>query len=348
MDKAQKHKYSMIYYSIAVFHLVYIAIYLYTKCELLVIQNIISIVVYLILGYKADRVASIRKIFFACFIEILFFSVSSSILIGWNSGFMLYLLGIMPLLFYSIHMLKNMDYKLTFKYGVVILGTFYLTMFLCFWGKLQVYRVSAAIENILYFMNVTVAFITMIGFLLVFVFKVDTEKRELVEENEILENSANYDQLTSLLNRRLLDDYIEHRFRKARGNGLNFSLLMCDIDDFKKVNDTYGHECGDEILKNVAVVLKKQVREGDQIFRWGGEEILILLTEEGGYAKKVANRCREAVMNSPIEYMGQKLSVTVTIGGCSYYDGATKDSMIIKADDNLYKGKKNGKNQVVF
>ena len=97
---------------------------------------------------------------------------------------------------------------------------------------------------------------------------------------EELEKYANYDTLTHLLNRRSMDNYMQEAYRQATTGKSSFCLLMADIDDFKKVNDTYGHDCGDEVLKYVAQTISTGVKKNDSVFRWGGEEICILLNAD--------------------------------------------------------------------
>lgn len=347
-EKLLKQSYSKVYFSTSILHVVYFLIFAYEKCLALEIFNIVSFCLYIMLGCIARKAKSIRGLFIACFGEILCNSILSTLLCGWDTGFMMYLIGILPLLFYTMYMLVKRGIKTSLKYCAFLIIVYYVTLFVSFTGVFEIYHLSALSSRILYVINTVVAFSILISFLVVFVAKVRIEKAELTQENMILENDANYDSLTKLLNRRSLNDYMELSLKLASSAHRKFSVLMCDIDDFKKVNDTYGHECGDEILINVANKLKGALRETDVIFRWGGEEILIMLSEDGSKAKEIAERCRMAVANSEVEYKEQRVKVTITIGGCAYFEGATKESIIERADQNLYKGKKNGKNQVVF
>ena len=167
----------------------------------------------------------------------------------------------------------------------------------------------------------------------------------LVEE---LEKYANYDTLTKLLNRKSLDNYIQNAYRQAATGKSRFCVMMVDIDDFKKVNDTYGHDCGDEVLKYVAQTISTGVRKNDNVFRWGGEEIFVLLNADEERAVAVAERIRQDIANDSVNYRNEaEVSVTVTIGVSPYVSGATIQSMMDDADAKLYFGKRNGKNQVV-
>ncbi len=111
----------------------------------------------------------------------------------------------------------------------------------------------------------------------------------LVEE---LEKYANYDTLTRLLNRKSMNAYLDEAYSQACKNKADFCILMIDIDDFKKVNDTYGHDCGDEVLKYVATTVSCGVKKQDNVFRWGGEEILTLLRANKAQAMSAAERIR--------------------------------------------------------
>lgn len=167
----------------------------------------------------------------------------------------------------------------------------------------------------------------------------------LVEE---LEKYVNYDTLTHLLNRRSMDNYLQAAHRQAKTGQATFCLMMMDIDDFKKVNDTYGHDCGDEVLKYVAHTISTGVKKNDYVFRWGGEEILVLLNTDFDKALAAAERIRADIARDPVDYRGTtKVPVTITIGVSPYTVGATIQQMMDDADAKLYYGKKHGKNQVV-
>ncbi len=167
----------------------------------------------------------------------------------------------------------------------------------------------------------------------------------LVEE---LEKYVYHDPLTHLLTRRKMNGYLQKAYAAASGNEKKpFSVFMIDIDDFKEVNDTYGHDCGDEVLKMVASTVITSVGPSDKVFRWGGEEILVLVQSDGETAVAVAERVRQAIARQSINYRGKDvISVTVTIGVSAYESGKNLKAITDQADENLYKGKRNGKNQV--
>ncbi|MCR5481503.1 MAG: GGDEF domain-containing protein [Clostridia bacterium] len=164
-----------------------------------------------------------------------------------------------------------------------------------------------------------------------------------------LEKYVSKDPLTELFTRRKMNLYLQNAYNQSKSGKKSFCLLMLDIDDFKKVNDTYGHDCGDAVLKLVAGIVLGTLKPDDKAFRWGGEEILILMEgdkEEGIY---VAEIIRDRIEQQFIFYKGQEpVRVTVTIGMSELDSGLSMSRLMEIVDKNLYKGKGNGKNQVVF
>lgn len=169
-------------------------------------------------------------------------------------------------------------------------------------------------------------------------------EKQLAKE---LERLADYDALTLLHNRRSMKSHISSVMRQAEKGDGTFTLLMCDLDNFKRINDTYGHDCGDLILKTVANIISCDVRKDDAVFRYGGEEILVMVRADNKITHKVAERIRKDIENEKITYNDKDVGITVTIGLASYKPNTTVEDLIKIADEKLYIGKNNGKNQVV-
>ncbi len=165
------------------------------------------------------------------------------------------------------------------------------------------------------------------------------------------ENLANYDLLTGLLNRRAINKHAEAELSRAERGGL-VSLAFLDIDHFKKINDTYGHLFGDEVLKLVSKLIMDNVRPYDWVGRWGGEEFLLVLPNTSiKEAKVVAERLRAAVRASrlPLPQRGElRFSVSLGISGSSKSEGrfAAVETLINQADNALYRAKDEGRNRV--
>jgi len=168
-----------------------------------------------------------------------------------------------------------------------------------------------------------------------------TERRKIEEE---LLRAATFDRLTGLVNRQALEEKILTEMERARRYSNSFALIMLDLDDFKQINDTFGHLAGDRALSSIAEILRQNVRVVDHVGRWGGEEFMILLTEaNGGEAALVAEKLRLALIDHKID---EAATVTASFGVTIYRADDTLDSLINRVDGLLYSAKNSGKNQV--
>jgi len=169
-------------------------------------------------------------------------------------------------------------------------------------------------------------------------------QKVLVKE---LENVADYDSLTHLRNRRSLYRIADQFQSDCSESGDGFSVLMLDLDNFKAVNDRYGHECGDLILCRVADLIVSAVKDSGIVFRYGGEEFLVFVRESRIDSAFLAEHIRAAVASEHIEYNGKSVSVSLTVGIAESAAGTSIDHLIKTADLNMYRGKQSGKNVVV-
>jgi len=172
----------------------------------------------------------------------------------------------------------------------------------------------------------------------------DLTERKRYEEK--LRYNAVTDHLTELPNRFLFFDRLNMALAQAQRDFQKLAILMLDLDEFKKVNDTHGHNMGDQLLKGVANRLLSMFRKGDTIARWGGDEFILLLPEirQAEVAKNVAERILHS-FNKPFEFDGQKISITASIGVAIFADdGADADTLIKNADIAMYRAKDSGRN----
>lgn len=167
-------------------------------------------------------------------------------------------------------------------------------------------------------------------------------------DQEKLERLANLDSLTGLYNRRVILHRLDERIKYVRRYGEELSLIMLDIDHFKKVNDQYGHLIGDGVLEGIAVLVQQNIRDTDVVGRYGGEEFIIILLKTGlPSAVDVAERIRKAIEAAEMkDSEGNVFSVTVSEGVSSYKPAEDERSLISRADDALYRAKENGRNRV--
>lgn len=175
--------------------------------------------------------------------------------------------------------------------------------------------------------------------------KIAYEKEELIRK---LDSLSRIDPLTKLSNRRDILEKMEYEQAKYERFGKGFSIIFGDIDYFKKINDQFGHDAGDCVLKEVADILKNSIRKVDFVARWGGEEFLAVLTETNfSGAARVAEKIRIAIENHKYDSDKNPGHVTMSFGvACHVGKEGKIDELIKTADKLLYKAKENGRNQV--
>ena len=167
--------------------------------------------------------------------------------------------------------------------------------------------------------------------------------RKVVQKN--IEKKASRDQLTNLLNRNYLHQIYNAKLSECKSTSSFLAVLMCDIDHFKYVNDTFGHDIGDKVLKSIAEIMIQNTRENDAVFRYGGEEFLILVSfSEIPQLIQYAERLRSSIENTEII----EHKVTVSIGVSLIDDKQELKQHILRADTALYKAKQAGRNRVII
>jgi len=163
-----------------------------------------------------------------------------------------------------------------------------------------------------------------------------------------LQEQARYDFLTGLLNRRTMNLFLEKEWSRTQRYARPLSCAMIDIDCFKAVNDEHGHFVGDQVLKQVATLLRQESRSADLVGRWGGEEFAVLLPETGlAGAKEWAERFREQLAADPVVCDREKIALTVSIGVAEHNKEMEQSADLLRqADDALCEAKKQGRNRV--
>lgn len=167
---------------------------------------------------------------------------------------------------------------------------------------------------------------------------------ELEEANKELKRISGIDKLTQLYNRRKLDEILQEELSRSTRYKTGFSVLLLDLDHFKKVNDQFGHLVGDVVLVEVGKILKQIVRESDTIGRWGGEELLIILPQTSQEsAVIVAEKIRHQVEETHFQVAGH---LTCSLGVATFRSGDNQEKILLRADRAMYAAKNNGRNQV--
>jgi len=338
-----KVKYTVLQWGAAAIHFILIFIFASVKVYSMVAFNIASTLCYILCG-KLVKNERYILFYYITFIEICLHSYTATILVGWAPGFPLYIIGIMPVIFYMHFSLdESASLYESLLIGLCCLLTFVVCKVISYRID-PIYTLSETAATFIYIFNTFCTFFILLFFSLFFLREIQASKSYLREQNARLDKIAGIDSLTGLYNRRSMDKLLNN----AMNSGKVFSVIICDIDDFKKVNDTYGHNSGDEVLRRVSDTIVSVLREHDFVCRWGGEEILILAggTPLSG-ASLVAERIRSHIAEMEISTEEGAINCTITAGAAESTEACTVTEIIGLADSRLYSGKKTGKNKVV-
>ncbi len=339
-------KASLVYFSAVLYcvfiHLMNILFFCSISAFPVAMSDLAGVLVYIVFFPQIfkKRYDIISCVFFC---DIILHSIWATVFLGWDYGFYLNVVGIIPLMFFC-------GFKKTYTPFLcsMIAGAAFIF--------LKIYSISArpflkpdlsdGMLTLLYLFNVFSSIIPMIVFSWIYSEHSKKSATALSEKNKSLKFLAGRDPLTGLLNRRSMAEKLETAIHLRETSGIKFSLIICDIDDFKKVNDAYGHDCGDYILQTIAFIMTNFWGKDIPVCRWGGEEILVLLPEANNVVS-VVEKLRKEIEDYNFIYRGERIKITMTFGICPATSELSVSDMILCADKNLYAGKNSGKNCVV-
>ncbi|MBQ7707161.1 MAG: GGDEF domain-containing protein [Lachnospiraceae bacterium] len=347
-DLSDKTKYMIISLSLALIHTFFLILFIIGGVQPLVIYNVFVVAFYIFMGLVWARQEKLTYIFVALLIEVMFHAVFATLLSGWAPGFMIYTIVLIPVCFYMAYTLEGINKSLEIAlFASIGISVIYIAVLVITRHVAPVRNMNSVIDEIFFYINNVIALIFSTVFSMLYIIEIKIKQSSLMGENVELEEQANYDKLTHLLNRNSMDKFLSDTIEYSERENKDFCILMADIDDFKQVNDTYGHDCGDEVLKKIAAIISNDVRQGDLVFRWGGEEMLVLIKADMKAAKNVAHRICNHVATSITRHKDIDIRVTITIGVAAYIKGMSAEELIKQADVKLYYGKNHGKDQVV-
>lgn len=265
----------------------------------------------------------------------LFQFLAAVIAVGPGPGFQFYMIATIPALF------STSQWPLAAKnFQTSLIALFCIACDVVFATWTPIYPLHPRTSDLLRELNLIGVCVTtaVVSYLLYLTVK-QAEKR--------LKSLASTDALTGLLNRRRMTESIDKEYAHCKRVFRPLSLIICDIDRFKSINDRYGHDVGDTVLKGVGKVFRS-LRDYDSVARWGGEEFIVLLPDtDHTIAMKVAERLRVGVAESNIAVDDAPIPVTMTFGVAQINPGETWQSALVRADQALYSGKEGGRNRVV-
>lgn len=254
---------------------------------------------------------------------------------GWQSGFQYYLIAGVPFILFN-HRMKTTP--------LLILSGILCALFIALYAltsSREYHFEHPLVVAGMNYANIIASFIALT--LTSYFFRVAS----FISEQQ-MEMLANADLLTTLPNRRGMHTLLVAQYDLFTRNSQPFTLVLADVDHFKRINDTYGHDCGDYILKEVARILKQRLRKYDVVSRWGGEEFLFMFPGTNNTAAAgVAEEIRKAIESHRFVFNEHAIYVTMTFGIAEHRENNSIDGTIKLADDALYTGKEGGRNQVV-
>ena len=270
---------------------------------------------------------------------ITFYMVAATVCMGYNSGFHLYCLSLVSVSFYLDYLAHIMHTpKVHARWMSLILVIVYLASMGYVIRHGSIYEIDAAVISRCMYMNAIAVFCFLIGYSS-FIHKT------ILESEDKLSVMAHMDQLTGLYNRRYMMEHLEGLTETVTPDHW---IAMVDIDDFKQINDVYGHSCGDYVLSELCGTMRDVCGEGCTLARWGGEEFLITSSDTNAIASEILEKLRRSIELKYFSFQHKKVPVTITIGAAHYQEGQSLDSWIQSADKKLYIGKNGGKNRMII
>lgn len=367
--------FTLICFLAAVMHLTFLILFGMFKVDLLAKVNIGSVIFYItggLLSVIKLTGKSATVWISVIFAEIVLHAVLCTLIVGVDTCYVLYPIISLPICVCYLFLYTDRKH---FKRSVIILVilTFLLTgasvAIAEFYGgslPLDILVLTRKEKMVLRTVNILYTTVTLFGFTLLFYIEMTNMMNKLRASTEKLQYTATHDALTGLTNRRSFWEYFEDLCR----DGKHYNIAMGDLDSFKKINDTYGHGCGDLVLRSVADIINNSTKENEIACRWGGEEVVVVFIGERSNALERLEKIRTDIESLSLNYEGLNINVTMTFGFAdsdelnrAVSEGTAEielndsteilskhsgvESLISMVDKRLYFGKGSGKNVVV-
>ena len=325
---------------ILVMHVLLFILYFLANARFMLIINTVAIIIY---SYYFKRCVTDSVLYSQiAFTEIWIHMIAAVVAFGWGPGFQNWTYALVGAFFLpSLSSYKDgTSPKRPYIVGLIFIATYYILAILFIVLDIPAKHPLSEFNNhLLFTLNTLVSFVSIFTFTF---FYTSIHRRK---ENDLLMR-ADYDELTNLKNRHAIKEIIDSEIDSNN----TFSLAILDIDFFKKVNDTYGHQTGDAVLKHLANQMKKLERFGIISSRWGGEEFLILGPSDMSNKDfiKLIEEFRKKVESSIIKANKNIIHITLSIGVAEYTGESSIRTVVKKADNNLYEAKESGRNRIVY
>lgn len=364
-------------YAAGFMHLTFLITFTIFRLYMMAVIDVVSVLIYVVMGtYTMKHNIEGRAIgwIIVFFTEVILHAVIVTAIQGTEVFFFLYPLMAFPLYGYYLFVYCDRDtfIKAAVSFGMITLFVLMITFVMVetvgsLYAVTGMHELSRSEIIVLRGINVTFTLIMVVAFVLFFYIEVTSLLDKLRSTNEKLNYIATHDALTGLSNRHSLWKY----FEELEESGESYCIVMGDLDDFKKINDTYGHDCGDVVLKSVASIIIDNTKDDELACRWGGEEMLIVMrgSHEDCYSRISGIRSKICALDITSENRPVKVTMTFGFADSSEEDAALEelsadvsseggintktphriaiDSLISMVDKRLYVGKRSGKNVIV-
>ncbi len=326
-----------------IIHIMLVFLFAHYKVNLLFFTSFISITLYIFILIFYSKLPELL-VFLLEYIIILTYCIEAAVIMRASAGLEFFSLGMVPTVFLFTFNIPHPKWL----YPVLSIPPLMLSVIFVVFFPL--YPLPA--PDIFYFIH---KLFSLFGILIAMIYiciklehDIRVAERKSKETEDALIYIANHDSLTKLINRRRLWEHFHvYQDRKELYNS-DYCICIFDIDNFKNLNDSYGHDCGDLVLHDTSQIIHDMIPANVKLGRWGGEEFVLLFPRSSPDVVQDVEEIRKTIANNNFVYDGKTMSITLTFGLASSKGCSTIKEMLIEADTQLMKGKNNGKNQVVY
>lgn len=338
----------------ALMHVTFLIMFMVIRLYTMAIFNVFSISLYIMMWAVCEKPKFEKRAIHwitAMYSEVTVHAALCTLFLGGDTCFFLYAMMCIPVALYYLFLTcssrvfkRGMTGFTLFTVGALVLALMYVHFCSPIYFTVR-RQLSSGETDLIRAINIGFNLILLFGFSFLFILEINSLIKQLNQTNEQLNYTATHDALTGLYNRYCLNGTLSAMVK----SGKPFCLVMGDIDDFKKVNDTFGHDCGDIVLRSVADVIKRNIRECDTACRWGGEEMLIIMDGSYDECYQIVSRIKSGISSMGIEHEGKPVNVSMTFGFTTSAESGSNDldELLSTVDKRLYKGKTSGKNVII-
>jgi len=326
-------------------HIFFLVVFYLHRVPVLHAFNYISIILYSVILIFLVWKRAVRACMMAGALEVIVHQVLALLVLGWGYGFEYYFFAVPGFILLNDFIDKKIPVFFTLLSFTAMVYFYWFTHY----QQTVSWHVPPNVKSLLYFVNLFSIFVFITAFEAVFVSVTRKYESSLLTAQDQLYLAATTDSLTTLCNRNKVVDFLEEEDFRVKRSGKVYTIAIGDIDDFKTINDTYGHGAGDAVLVAAAEAMKRTMREQDVIGRWGGEEFIIVFPETGNAAAcRALKRLNQRIADLCVRLDGVDLRVSMTFGVADSRQAKGAGEILRLADNALYIGKHRGKNCVIM